>query len=423
LEKEIKVGIGFATGRKHFKEVLKTYIFNWRESELTSSEKVSLNLFVAYDLKYHNTKPTDYTNVSSELLELVDGTCFIGNEKMQAEIGLLIQQGIINERQAKLVFGRGYAGKRNIIQYMALKEGIDYLIFFDDDEYPLAVTTRGTAVWGGQQGLSTHLKYIQHADITNGRHCGYISPIPYLEFNDTLQESDFQAFIQAISNDIVNWDTIKSVMANGGVTYADTRVLVNGEAEEVEEVNHSKFISGSNLCINLTDPDRVNAFYNPPNARGEDTFLGTCLHDRKVLRVPCYTFHDGFSTYKHLLDGVLPTKLDYIKADSEEVIQRFYKACIGWIRYKPLWLYIMDPKRYEERIQEMREQLAATLPKICEYFGRNDFMKIATELENYHRNVKKHYNDSIETQQAWENICNAFSGEAPQHLPKIETGA
>jgi hypothetical protein len=425
LEKEIKVGIGFATGRKQFKQVLKTYIFNWLESELTSSDKVSLNLFVAYDLKYHNTKSTDYTNVSTELLEQVDGTCFIGNERMQKEISSLIQQGIINERQAKLVFGRGYAGKRNIIQYMALKEGIDYLMFFDDDEYPLAVTkTRGIAVWGGQQGLRTHLKHIQHADITNGHHCGYISPIPYLEFNNILQESDFQTFIQAISNDIVNWDKIKSVMENGGVTYADTKVLVNGEAEEVEEVSHSKFISGSNLCINLTNPERVNAFYNPPNARGEDTFLGTCLQDRTVLRVPTYTFHDGFSTYKHLLDGVLPTKLDYIKADSEEVIQRFYKACIGWVRYKPLWLYITDSKNYEKRILEMSKQLAATLPKICEYFGRKDFMKIATELENYHRNVKKHYNDFIETRQAWENISQSFINKTPQQYnPKIGTGA
>ena len=59
---------------------------------------------------------------------------------MQAEINQLIEQGIINERQAKLIFDRGYAGKRNIIQYMALKEGIDYLIFLDDDEYPLAVS-------------------------------------------------------------------------------------------------------------------------------------------------------------------------------------------------------------------------------------------------------------------------------------------
>jgi hypothetical protein len=56
------------------------------------------------------------------------------------------------ERQAKLVFGRGYAGKRNIIQYIALKEGIDYLMFFDDDELPLAVTkTRGMAYGAGSR--------------------------------------------------------------------------------------------------------------------------------------------------------------------------------------------------------------------------------------------------------------------------------
>jgi hypothetical protein len=72
----------------------------------------------------------------------------------------------------------------------------------------------------------------------------------------------------------------------------------------------------------------------------------------------------------------------------------------------------------------MSKQLAATLPKICEYFGRKDFMKIATELENYHRNVKKHYNDFIETRQAWENISQSFINKTPQQYnPKIGTGA
>lgn len=405
----MKVGIGFATGRKSFKKVLKTYIYNWSESELTESKNVRLNLFVAYDVKYANTKSTDYTNVNAQLLDMIDESYFIGKEKIQEEISFLVNNKIINEKQAKLIFRRGYAGKRNIVLYMALKENIDYLIFLDDDEYPLAVTkTHSSAVWGGQHGLVSHLTNIKQADITNGYHCGYISPIPYIEFNDVLHESDFEVFIKAISNDIINWDTIKSVMENGGVTYADTKVLVNNVAEEVNEVNHTKFISGSNLCINLTDPNRVNPFYNPPNARGEDTFLSTCLSDRKVLRVPCYTFHDGFSTYNHLLDGVLPTKLKYIKADTEQVIERFYKACIGWIRYKPLLLYITQPDCYEEKIQEIREQLFITLPKICNFFGREDFMKIADALESYNRNVKKHYKDFIETKNAWEKIRESF---------------
>ncbi len=49
-------------------------------------------------------------------------------------------------------------------------------------------------------------------------------------------------------------------MNNGGVTYADTKDLVSDEAEEVQEVNHTKFISGANLCINLTKPDRSARF-------------------------------------------------------------------------------------------------------------------------------------------------------------------
>lgn len=405
-EKEINVGIGFATGRKSFQRILKTNIYNWRESGLTKEKSIRLNLLVAYDLKYSNTKSTDYTNVSEHLLDLIDNTYFIGKTAIQAEIDYLVHENVINEEEGRLIFGSGYAAKRNIVLYTALKNNMDYLVFLDDDEYPIAVTnTRSSAIWGGQHVLATHLRNIEQADITNGHHCGYVSPIPYIEFNDIMTEQDFRMFIEAISNDIVNWDTVHSVIMNGGVTYADTKILVSDDAEEVQEVNHTKFISGANLCINLTRPERVSPFYNPPGARGEDTFLSTCLSQRKVLRVPCYTFHDGFSTYRHLMDGVLPIKLKYIQADSEPITTRFYLACIGWIRYKPLLLYITQPECYEEKINEMREQLAATLPKVCSYFNREDFMNISKELEHYNRNVKKHYKQYIETQQVWKRIC------------------
>ncbi|MBP1926964.1 hypothetical protein J2Z76_002836 [Sedimentibacter acidaminivorans] len=403
--KNIRVGIGFATGRKSFQKVLKTYVYNWKECGLTGKEEVSLNLLVAYDLKYSDTKSTDYTNVNTKILDLVDDSYFIGNTAIQREIDYLKENNIINEEEAQLFFRGGYAAKRNSVLYTAMKNKIDYLIFLDDDEYPIAVTnTRSSVIWGGQQVLSTHLKYIDSADITNGHHCGYISPIPYIKFNDVMTEDDFRQFIEAISNDIINWDNIRSVMNNGGVTYADTKILVNEQAEEVEEVNYSKFISGANLCINLRKSERVLPFYNPPGARGEDTFLSTCLSNRKVLRVPCYAFHDGFSTYNHLMDGVLPTKLKYIQADSEKIATRFYRACIGWIRYKPLLIYITQKESYETKIEEMRKQLQVTLPKICAYFNRKDFMNISKELERYNSNVEKHYNQFIQTQEIWIKI-------------------
>lgn len=406
-KKKIKVGIGFATGRKSFQKVLKSYVYNWRESGLTDIDNVSLNLLVAYDLKYSNTKSTDYTNVSKEVFSLVDDMYFIGSNELQQEIEYLTGNKIINDKQARLIFGTGYAAKRNAVLYMAIKNKIDYLIFFDDDEYPMAVTkTKSTAIWGGQHVLSTHLKNIADADITNGHHCGYISPIPYIEFNNIMTEADFRLFIEAISNDIISWDTISSVMNNGGVTFADTKILVSDDTEEVQEVNHTKFISGANLCINLTKPIRVFPFYNPPGARGEDTFLSTCLSEHKVLRVPCYTFHDGFSTYQSLMEGVLPIKLKYIKADSKEISSRFYNACIGWIRYKPLLLYITQQDQYDNKIQEIRERLDAILPKISAFFNRDDFANLSTELERYNKNVKKHYNEYLETQKIWRNICD-----------------
>jgi hypothetical protein len=390
--------------------VLRTNIYNWQESGLVENIRISLNLFVAYDLNYNKTKTTDYTNIKPDLVEQIDSSTFIASIAIKEEIAYLIRENVINFNEARMIFGRGYAAKRNAVLYFAIKHHMDYLIFLDDDEYPMAVTnTRSTTIWGGQHVLLNHLKHITQADITHGHHCGYISPIPYMEFNDTLSEADFRSFIEAISNDIINWDTLKSVMENGGVTYADTKILTSNEAVEVPETNHAKFISGANLCINLTDPRRIFPFYNPPGARGEDTFLSTCLSERKVLRVPCYTFHDGFSTYNHLLEGVLPIRLKFIKADTEKITTRFYKACIGWIRYKPLLLYITQPDRYEEKIQAMREQLTVTLPKVCLFLGQPDFMKVLAELEKYNKNVKKHYCEFRETQRIWAKIMEHFA--------------
>ncbi|MDR3344753.1 MAG: hypothetical protein LBT21_04080, partial [Oscillospiraceae bacterium] len=140
MKKDIQVGIGFATGRKSFQKILETNVYNWRECGLTDKEKIHLNLFVAYDLKYSNTKSADYTNVSAHVLDLIDSTCFIGGKLIQTEMDYLIRETVLTPEETKLFFRGGYAAKRNAILYMALKNHIDYLIFLDDDEYPMAVT-------------------------------------------------------------------------------------------------------------------------------------------------------------------------------------------------------------------------------------------------------------------------------------------
>lgn len=405
----IQLGIGFATGRKGFRKVLNAYIKNWAEAKknLPDDYKVSLNLFVAYDTDYKKTQSTDYTNLQQEIVDQFDRITFLGSKNAPGSIERLECSEHFSKSELRSVFGSGYAGKRNAILFSAIESRMDYLLFLDDDEYPLAVTkTRDICLWSGQHVLLSHLLEIPGADYTNGYHCGYISPIPQLNFTDRFTENDFRMFIEAISNDIINWDTIRNLMRSGGVTYASTDVLKAQQSHEVPEADRCKFISGANLCINLTDPYRTFPFFNPPGARGEDAFLSTMLHDRKVKKIPCYAFHDGFSIYKHILSGVLPIKLAPITTDSQAVVNRFLSACVGWVRYKPLLLYITHPDCYAEEIEQMQDTLGKVLPKLSEYFDNDGFSSIAVELEKYKRNVPKHFSQLLLAQKTWAKILD-----------------
>lgn len=405
--KTIQLGIGFATGRKSFRKVLSAYIRNWLEAKkkLPDDYKVSLNLFVAYDTDYLKTQSTDYTNLSQDIVDQFDQIVFIGAKNSLRNIERLERHDQFQKAELRSVFGSGYAGKRNAILFSALENRMDYLLFLDDDEYPLAVTkSQDVCLWSGQHIILSHLLEIPNADYTNGLHCGYVSPIPQIPFCEDFTEDDFRSFIEAISNDIINWDNMRRLMRSGGVTYASTEVLMKRQPQEVREVKCCKFISGANLCINLTKPERTFPFFNPPGARGEDTFLSTMLHDRTVLEIPVYAFHDGFSSYKNILSGVLPTELAPIKADSQAIITRFLSACIGWVRYKPLLVYLTNPQGFTQEIDKMRQTLSEVLPKLANYFQNDGFLKVLTELEDYQANAKKHAAQFRLAQTTWQKL-------------------
>ena len=406
----VKLGIGFVTGRKNFKNLIKTYINNWYECGLITDDNLSLNLFIAYDLKYSGTIENDYKNLDQEIQNMVDSVNYIDEAMISIEKKRLVRKNIIKDKEAELVFGEGYGKKRNAIVYFALKYEMDYLLFIDDDEYPVAPIENGpnNLSWKGQSVVATHLKHIINSDITHGYHCGYISPIPHLEFNHSLTEEDFKGFIEAVSNDIISWDSIKKKMQTGGITLADNNLLSTDQAVEVNEIKGAKFISGSNLCLNLNHADRIAPFYNPPGARGEDTFLSTCLTDVKVLKVPCYTFHDGFLQYAHLLHGVLPSMLKPVEINSEQIMTRFLKASLGWIRYKPLFLYITQRDRYDLEIEKIYEKLIKAIPKLCRYFQTKEFVRVYQEFERYHKLVKQHFDEFEETRLAWKKITGNF---------------
>lgn len=410
-QKRKNVGVGFVTGRKNFKSVVKTYINNWNEGQLVNGNKYSLNLFVAYDLAYKSTKASDYKILDDNILGAVDSAHYLGNVAIKTEIEHLIDNKVISQAEAELIFGVGYAMKRNAVLYFALKNKMDYLIFLDDDEYPIATIKIGKSlVWKGQEVLSTHIANLRYCDMTHGHHCGYISPIPYLKFNDELSEDEFRILIESISNDIINWDSVKEKMENGGVTYAELDIIDSKKVQIIKELNGMKFISGANLGFNLKDTDKLFPFYNPPNARGEDTFLSTCLCECTIRKVPCYTFHDGFSNYQKLLIGVLPNKLKRMDAQmSTAIAKRFLAATLGWIRYKPLLTYITNRDNYETEIAKIKQNLVKVIPSVCNYFKNDKFSEILTELDFFDDNVEKHYEEFQETKRIWIKIVDFLS--------------
>lgn len=412
--KKIRYGIGFATGRKSFKKVLSAYLQTWMEAKkrLPPDYEVALTLFVAYDLDYLSTQSTDYTNLSQEVVDQFENIVFLGAKNALRSIERLEKGGSFSKTELRSVFGSGYAGKRNAILYAALDNQIDYLLFLDDDEYPLAVTANSEGcLWSGQHVMLSHLLEIPNADYTNGHHCGYVSPIPQIRFNEQLTEADFQAFIEAISNDIISWESMKRLMESGGVTYASKEVLTKKQKTDVPEIHGCKFISGANLCINLTSPERTFPFYNPPGARGEDTFLSTMLHERTVRQIPCYAFHDGFSTYKHILDGALPTQLAPITAESRAVVTRFLGACTGWVRYKPLLVYLTRPDVFEQEMAHMQSTLSDVLPKFAAYAGDEGFLAIEDEFLKYRKNVSKHAAQLHLAQATWKKLLGVIAEE------------
>jgi hypothetical protein len=401
------IGIAFVTGRKHFQNVLRSYINNWLEHGLIGDKSVRLHLFVVYDTQYFNTKPGDYKNIPPELADMVESINFYGRRALRQERQRLVKRGIISRAEGELLFGEGYAKKRNAALYFASKTKMDRLLYIDDDEYPLAVLKdrSNNLLWMGQSVLGTHLKYGDEADITHGHHCGYISPIPEFNFDAQLTERDFRDFIEATSNDIISWESVKrTTIGNHGVSYADAEVLNRRTVSEVTEVSGMKFISGANLCLNLNRLTSLPCFYNPPGARGEDAFMSTTLTEYKVIKVPCYTFHDAYLHHKSLLNGVLPVELLGVDARSIAVRQRFAKAAIGWIRYKPLLTLITQPEKYESVIRDMTRKLDSSVPKFCEYFDMPQFDQVRAELNRYHRNAPHHLQSFEATRRAWVKV-------------------
>ena len=404
MKKQINFGLGFVTGRSNVCKIINSYYKDMLSQIDNYDKQINLTIFILFDTSYQNIAKEEFYQLEPEVLKNIT-VKYITPECINRQIKTLKEKNNMTSEELELFFGHGHAKGRNTIMYYALKYKMDYLLFWDDDEYPVAVLKdHGKNTWIKQNNLLEHIKFMEknNADITVGYHCGYISPIPYIDFNNDFTENDLKQFIEVISNDIISWESIKEKMRNtNGVTYADMHQAKGIGATEIESDGIGKWIAGSTLCLNLNNVNKIPAFYNPPNARGEDTFFSTALNNSSVFKIPVYHFHDGFLKYTCIMEGNYPKSLRQINVKEASIKDRFFKASLGWIKYKPLLLYVKDKKSYKKEIANIKSKLNLIIPKLNNIFQDNCFFSLMVELEKYDENVVNHYTDYKKTNEIW----------------------
>ena len=413
MEKEniLRFGLGFVTGRPNVCKVINNTYEQLIDQFKGSNTKIKLTIFILFDLQYQFTTRVDFYSIIPSVYKDIK-IRYITPEDIEEEKKKLMARDNLTRNDVNLFLGHGHAKGRNTLMYYALKWKMDYLLFWDDDEYPVACIKdekNNEVIWKEQNNIAMHLKYIENSDVTIGHHCGYISPIPYVELGEDVDQEKFKNYIEALGNDIISWDSIKEkFIKNNGITYADANIANGNGVYEIESDGIAKWVAGSTLCLNLRHIDKIPAFYNPEGARGEDTFFSTRLNDSKVLRVPVYHFHDGFLKYTNITKRKYPKTLRKINSSEEQIEQRFFNASRGWVKYKPLFEYISNREKYEEKIKVTYEKLKEGIPEINKLFNNDEFDILLEDLNEYDKNVKKHYNEYIRTNQIWDKVKYKF---------------
>ena len=402
----INFGIGFITGRPNVCKIINNYERIIKEQVEELNTKVNITIYILFDLNYQHTIRTDFYGLLPEAYRNMR-IKYITPENILEYEKILISRYGMTQDEAKLFIGNGYAKARNTLLYNALLNKMDYFLFWDDDEYPAACmkNEEGKLNWLEQNNILTNIEYIEDADVTFGYRCGYNSPIPYVDLNNKDNEKIFRPFIDAVGNEFITYEKLKEEFKkNNGVTYAQEEILNGNGSYELKGIGKTEWVLGSPLCLNLKHINNIPAFYNPEGARGEDTFFSTMLKNSKVVRVPVYHFHDPFLKYTRILRKKYPKTLDQMCRNNEEISRRFEKAARGWIKYRPLYLYITNPKNYENEIIKTKENLEKSVLGMNNMFADTDFTVLFEKLEKYHNNVKKDYSNYNKVNEIWNKL-------------------
>ena len=266
-----------------------------------------------------------------------------------------------------------YGAYRNVALTTALLEGIDYLIFFDSDVWPLELTAieDDRPVWKEIDFVGEHLASLSLPGVTatSSEYSGYYI-IPPMEFKGLDQ------LLIGLG---------KATDSHCLARLTDCGCLKISELSDARTEPTEKLLGG-NLGLKLRNPEQLLPFYSSGYAfkgkyvigRGEDTFLshGLSALGSEMIDIKLPVFHDTFIDF--------PSEP---RIRTDEVRERFYKACLGWIGRNPplawrraeLGLLEIGLKAEFDR---QRQGLRLGGGKAARYLSDDRFRSLADALES-----------------------------------------
>ena len=96
--------------------------------------------------------------------------------------------------------------------------------------------------------------------------------------------------------------------------------------------------------------------------------------------------------------------MDIIQIDKTRIKERFFNAALGWLRYKPLFIYLTNRGSYHSVIQETMINLQRSRTGMAVIFGRQEINDLLQTFAEYSTNVCKHYQEYVIANELWNKI-------------------
>ncbi|MBU0898785.1 MAG: hypothetical protein KKB03_01265 [Nanoarchaeota archaeon] len=396
-----KIAVIFPTGRKTVHNVVAMLVDNMGRYK---NDPKNVNVYVSFDPTFYNLSPDDFM-FDKDLEKAFRSVTYLGPGD-DGGLSEHTKKNITDHAYDILFKPRGYCTLKNRATVNAIMDGNDAIMLFDDDEYFVAPKRKGNGLeWMHQNVFGYHMDNIFEADITNGAHTGYFSPVPS-EIENELEKGLREKLGRILSygSEIINEKTFMNTREC--INYADNNFLKNSPYP-VEEVNGIKFLTGGNIALNVQSilSGKIPPYFNPKGARGEDAIMGMQLKNSLVLKIPTYTFHDPFQKYVDITKGKFPESVDPI-AVIPGTVDRFANAVVGWVKYAPFLIRMTSSSEdeYRGRINAMKSELGDVGKEMSKVLSNNSLAMLGGILDEADEKSYSDLEDLNIAKNAWEKI-------------------